>query len=254
MPAIRRTLHRRLRPITWTQYGGLAGWQVAIYDFSGVQLQASHETQRSRPGQLDVRSITWFLPPFKNPFFGGMMTVLRFADQYKRSENVANHFVITGADDPSPYRAMIEQAFHGLTGDVVSAVPSMQDVEKLSPTDVCIATYWTTAYYQLLFNQTRRKFYFAQDYEPRFYPAGTASAQILTTYRFGYYGIGNTHPSVNSMPATPAARPSISSRLLTRQSSILQAIRAIVHQIPIYYFFMDGPKIPAMLLSWAFRR
>ena len=37
-----------------------------------------------------------------------MMTVLRFADQYKRSENVANHFVITGADDPSPYRAMIE--------------------------------------------------------------------------------------------------------------------------------------------------
>jgi uncharacterized iron-regulated protein len=74
---------------------------------------------------------------------------------------------------------MIEQAFPGLMGDVVSAVPSMQDVEKLTPTDVCIATYWTTAYYELLFNQTRRKFYSVQDYEPIFYPAGTASAQIL---------------------------------------------------------------------------
>jgi O-antigen biosynthesis protein len=207
VPAIRRTLNRRLRPSTWTQYGGLAARQVAIYDFSAAQLQANRQTQRSHPGHLDVRSITWFLPPFKNPFFGGMMTVLRFADQYKRNENVANHFVITEADDPSPYRAMIEQAFPGLTGGVVSAVPSMQEVEKLAPTDACIATYWTTAFYQLLFNQTRRKFYFAQDYEPRFYPAGTASAQILTTYRFGYYGIGNT-PTISELYARDSGSPS----------------------------------------------
>jgi hypothetical protein len=45
----------------------------------------------------------------------------------------------------------------------------MHEVEKLTPTDACIATYWTTAYYQLLFKQTRRKFYFVQDYEPMFY-------------------------------------------------------------------------------------
>lgn len=207
MPAIWRTLHRRLHPTIWTQYGGLAASQVAIYDFSPVQLQANHETQRSHPGHLDVRSITWFLPPFKNPFFGGVMTVLRFADQYKRSENVANHFVIAGADDPSPYRAMIERAFPGLTGDVVSAVSSIQEVEQVAPTDACIATYWTTAYYQLLFNQTRRKFYFVQDYEPRFYPAGTASAQIQTTYRFGYYGIGNT-PTISELYARDSGSPS----------------------------------------------
>jgi glycosyltransferase involved in cell wall biosynthesis len=206
-PSVWRALHRRLRPSTWAEYGNQAAWHVANYDFSAAQLQASHETQRSHPGYLDVRSITWFLPPFKNPFFGGIMTVLRFADRYKRSENVANHFVITGADDPSPYRAMIQEAFPGLRGDVVSAVPSTQDVDKLTPTDVCIATYWTTAYYQLLYNQTRRKFYFVQDYESTFYPAGTTSAQILTTYRFGYYGIGNT-PTISELYARDSGRTS----------------------------------------------
>ena len=96
------------------------------------------------------------------------MTVLRFGAGSKRSENVQ---VLRGLgnDDPSPYRAMIQEAFPGLRGDVVSAVPSNADVDKLTPTDVCIATYWTTAYYQLLYNQTRRKFYFVQDYESMFY-------------------------------------------------------------------------------------
>jgi hypothetical protein len=206
VPAIWRTLHRRLRPSTWTQYSHLAASYAAIYDFSGAQLQASHQTQRAHPGHLNVCSITWFLPPFKNPFFGGMMTILRFADRFKQSENVANHFVITGADDPSPYRAMIEGAFPALADDVVSVVPSMHEVEKLSPTDACIATYWTTAYYQLLFNQTRRKFYFVQDYEPMFYPAGTASSQILTSYGFGYYGIGNT-PTISELYARDSGRP-----------------------------------------------
>ena len=132
-PAIWRALHGHIRPSTWAEYGNQAAWHVANYDFSAAQLQANHETQRSHPGYLDVRSITWFLPPFKNPFFGGIMTVLRFADRYKRSENVANYFVVTGADDPSPYRAMIQEAFPGLRGDVVSAVPSMQDVDKTYP-------------------------------------------------------------------------------------------------------------------------
>ena len=51
---------------------------------------------------------------------------------------------------------------------------------------------WSTAYYALRYNSTKRKFYFLQDYEPIFYPAGSICAQVQSTYRFGFYGIANT--------------------------------------------------------------
>jgi hypothetical protein len=54
VPAIWRTLHRRLHPTTWTEYGGLAASQVAIYDFSPAQLQANYPTQRFHTGHLAV--------------------------------------------------------------------------------------------------------------------------------------------------------------------------------------------------------
>jgi O-antigen biosynthesis protein len=207
LPALSRKLKRRLSPTTWSHYSEMAASQVSQYDFSSAQLAANLAVQDAHPGAIAVRSITWFLPAFKNPFFGGVMTILRFADYYKKEKNVSHHFVITDAGDPEPYREMIVQAFPGLEGEAVSAAGSVAEVEKLGGTDIAIATYWTTSFYQLLFNQTRRKFYFVQDYEPSFYPAGTTSAQVLSSYRFGYYGIGNTS-SVASLYAEASGRPS----------------------------------------------
>src|SRR4029077_338146 len=39
---------------------------------------------------------------------------------------------------------------------------------------------------------TGYKFYFIQDFEPAFYPAGSTFARAELTYRFGFYGIANT--------------------------------------------------------------
>ena len=189
---LNRKIRQRLKPSTWTQYSGLATWHITAYDFSEEELQASRAIHDANQGYLDIRSITWFLPAFKNPFFGGVMTILRFANHLKQTENIRNHFVITGSDNPQQYREMIARAFPDLRDESVETVTTVHDVARLSPTDAAVVTYWTTAYFQLLFNQTRRKFYFVQDYEPMFYPAGSSSAQILATYRFGYYGIGNT--------------------------------------------------------------
>jgi glycosyltransferase involved in cell wall biosynthesis len=60
------------------------------------------------------------------------------------------------------------------------------------PADACVATLWSTAYYVLKFTQTKRKFYFLQDFEPMFYPAGSTSAQVEASYRFGFYALTNT--------------------------------------------------------------
>jgi glycosyltransferase involved in cell wall biosynthesis len=64
----------------------------------------------------------------------------------------------------------------------------------LAKTDASIATLWSTAYPALKFNQVRRKFYFIQDFEPLFYPAGSTQAQVEATYDFGFDGLCNTLP------------------------------------------------------------
>jgi len=66
------------------------------------------------------------------------------------------------------------------------------DVDALPYADISIATHWPSAYLLLKFNKTKGKFYFMQDYEPLFYPAGTLYALAESTYRFGFYGITNT--------------------------------------------------------------
>ena len=64
---------------------------------------------------------------------------------------------------------------------------------------------------------TRAKFYFVQDNEPQFYPAGSASALVEETYRFGLPGIVNTpglaevyasygNPAVSFVPAVDRDR------------------------------------------------
>jgi glycosyltransferase involved in cell wall biosynthesis len=65
-------------------------------------------------------------------------------------------------------------------------------LSKIPAADAAIATLWTTAYFLLRFNNTRRKFYFIQDCESLFYPAGSIAAQAEATYRFGFFGIANT--------------------------------------------------------------
>jgi O-antigen biosynthesis protein len=51
---------------------------------------------------------------------------------------------------------------------------------------------WTTAYALLDFKKARRKFYFMQDDEALFYPAGSTSALVEATYGFGFHAICNT--------------------------------------------------------------
>jgi hypothetical protein len=44
-----------------------------------------------------VRKIVWLIPPFEHAFYGGIYTILRFADGWARSHDVTNHFAICGS-------------------------------------------------------------------------------------------------------------------------------------------------------------
>ena len=66
---------------------------------------------------------------------------------------------------------------------------------------------------------TKRKFYFVQDYEPLFYPASSRSALAEATYRFGMPAIVNTPEH-----AADLARPGLRWRSLERRSVVGLAV------------------------------
>lgn len=160
-------------------------------DFNHYDLDASQKVHSENLGALDLKSVCWFIPDFTHPYYGGIYTILRFAQFLKVRKGVSNHFVIVGNMPLEKARRGIAQAFP----ELADATIQFSTDYHLDWADATIATLWTTAYHALKFNATRRKFYFLQDYEALFYPAGSTHAQVEETYRFGFYGIANT-PSV----------------------------------------------------------
>ena len=134
----------------------------------------------------------WYLPPFENPYYGGVMTILRFADFLQRTRGIRQRFLICGQADAGQMRERIARVFPGLSAADVRALDCPEAIIAIPPADSSVATLWTTAYVLLNVRNTGLKFYFLQDFEPLFYPAGSTSAQAELTYRFGFYGIANT--------------------------------------------------------------
>jgi glycosyltransferase involved in cell wall biosynthesis len=165
---------------------------------------------------FEPRSIRWYLPFFHHVYFGGTHTLLRFADQFARRYGVQNHFHCYDVGAPAVARmsAKVAAAFPALAGSTFS---SARESRSLPACDAAIATLWSSAYPVLHARDVRAKFYFVQDNEPQFYPAGAASALAEQTYRFGFPGIVNTpglaevyrsygNPAVSFVPAVDIDR------------------------------------------------
>ncbi len=134
----------------------------------------------------------WYLPPFDNPYYGGVMTILRYAEYLKREQGINQRFLICGGCDAAALAEKITAAFPALAGSTVRPLDSAEAIQTIPAADYSVATLWTTAYVLQKVRNTGLKFYFIQDWEPLFYPAGSTSAQAELTYDFGFYGIANT--------------------------------------------------------------
>lgn len=174
------------------RFNSEAGYLVSRWDFTAAELEASRQLQAATPGQLEIRTINWFIPSFTHAYYGGIYTILRCADYLHTAKGVENRFIVVDEVPPEQIKKAIATAFPNLARVKVRVVTTEEKLAKLDPADASIATLWTTAYYVLKFNRTRRKFYFMQDCEPLFYPAGSTSAQVEATYRFGFYALANT--------------------------------------------------------------
>jgi glycosyltransferase involved in cell wall biosynthesis len=160
--------------------------------------------------------VRWYLPFFHHVYFGGTHTLLRFADQFARLHGVQNHFHCYDVAPPA-VSAMADKVGRAFPALASSVFTSATEARSLAPADAAIATLWSGAYPALHTRNVRAKFYFVQDNEPQFYPAGAASAMVEETYRFGFPGIVNTpgladvyrsygSPAVSFVPAVDTER------------------------------------------------
>lgn len=153
--------------------------------------QPQQHPERVAP-EMVARACNWYIPPFDNPFYGGIMTILRLANHLLANYGIRQRFLVCGAADPRAIHAHLQKAFPGLSGAEVLVLDSSVAIEAIPPSDYSIATLWTTAYVLLGVQNTGNKYYMIQDFEPAFYPAGSTYAQAELTYQFGFYGIANT--------------------------------------------------------------
>lgn len=167
-----------------------AGWM----DYSGLDLELSRQIHQDLPGELPIRSVTWFIPDFSNPFYGGIHTILLFAAHLAEKRGVSHQFAVLGKTPERKIREYFTSISPVLQNARIRIITSPDQIKALEPADAGICTLWATAYHLLIYNQVRRKFYFLQDDESLFYPAGTISALVQGTYKFGFVGLANTPP------------------------------------------------------------
>lgn len=173
-------------------YAAEARYVATRYDVTEADIAASVAAcEAEPPGPL--QRMLWVVPEFEVPFYGGIYTILRAADHLRRVHGVANAFAIMTQDSGAVMSARIARAFPDLAdASEVAAIGDTGIPPELGRFDGAACSLWTTAYPLLRRRNIRRKFYFLQDWEPLFYPAGTISSAVETTYRFGFHAICNT--------------------------------------------------------------
>lgn len=169
-----------------------SGDYAARYRATAADECAVRELHMRNREPFQVRSVNWFIPGLDSPFYGGINTALRIADQLAREHGVFNRFVVMDRGPELYFRSGIAAAFPDLRRSAVEIVDSPFLIDTAPEADVAIATLWTTAYDVARFPGARRKFYLIQDFEPMFYPAGTLYALAEESYRLGLYGLCNT--------------------------------------------------------------
>lgn len=177
---------------TWAGYTRDAMQLANIIDCTPEQMRQQQQHPERIAANVKDRICNWYLPHFDNPFYGGIMTILRLADYLQRSHDIKQRILICGAANAAEVSANITRAFPALSQAEVIVLDTTQAIINIPPSDYSVATLWTTAYVLLGVQNTGYKFYMIQDFEPAFYPAGSTYAQAELSYRFGFYGIANT--------------------------------------------------------------
>lgn len=144
----------------------------------------------AKPFQPPVPSITpgqpllvnWVISP-PAPGSGGHTTLFRML-RYLEDHGYRNriYFYDPFGGDHLYFQSIVRK-YYGFYGPVARLDNGMEDAH------IVMATGWPTAYPVFNSRSAGKRFYFIQDFEPFFYPAGSTSSLAENTYRMGFHGI-----------------------------------------------------------------
>ncbi len=176
----------RERAASWISPAGGAPLPVSRKDFVRAAELAASGRRLPPPlplgddGRLEV---AWVCVP-QSPGAGGFTTVSRLASSLER----AGHRCTVYLDDRhgwslDQHRRTMRAGWPSLGAEIRSVADGIEDAHAI------FATSWETAYPVLSSPARGARFYLVQDFEPRFYAAGSNALLAEATYRFGFHGL-----------------------------------------------------------------
>jgi glycosyltransferase involved in cell wall biosynthesis len=184
LPFIKKTVNFVKKLI----YGVPAQVNPGIYNFT---LDFSRPTVDKKTLDIRFRSenknrmvINWIIPDM-GVGSGGHMTIFRMVGALEQTGHKNRIYVFGGTKHGSSrkLKKFINDNFQKLEAEIFNNINNVKD------SDALIATSWQTAYPVRAIQNTRKKFYFVQDFEPWFYPMGSEYKMAENTYKFGFSGI-----------------------------------------------------------------
>ncbi|MBD8876648.1 glycosyltransferase family 4 protein [Roseibium polysiphoniae] len=148
-----------------------------------LDVQSQPDRVPARPVDYGRLQITWIIPDF-SPGAGGHMTIFRIArllEEFGHEIRFLIHNPVRHRSGASA-RHTINRHFQPFQGHVAILDHDLPELEG----DALIATNWSTCYPANAMGGFFRKFYFVQDYEAMFYPAGSDALLTDVTYRFDF--------------------------------------------------------------------
>jgi glycosyltransferase involved in cell wall biosynthesis len=148
---------------------------------------AAAERHPARPKRTDTHAppytLNWVMTPVGQAS-GGHVDVFRTIAHLEASGHVCRVYFY----DPLETVAFADIKA-AMTDYPAIAAQLFYNEASMEPCDAIFATSWLTAYPVRRFGGTARKFYYVQDFEPYFEPAGSYASLATNTYRFGFYGL-----------------------------------------------------------------
>ncbi|MFH1498610.1 MAG: glycosyltransferase [Verrucomicrobiota bacterium] len=130
----------------------------------------------------ELCAITWVIPDF-NEGGGGHLNIFRMIKNLEDLGAPTQQVLIIG-NHSKKSREEAESSARKYFFPTKAKIYLQTD--SLPRTEAMVATCWQTAYFVKEQPESVRKFYFVQDFEPLFYPAGSNSLLAANTYRFGF--------------------------------------------------------------------
>ncbi len=128
-------------------------------------------------------TIAWVAEPTSGRESGGHTTMFRQVEALER----AGHTCVVYFTNRHGWA--IDQHRENVRGWWPSIRAEVRDASEIEDAHAIFATSWPTAYTVLASPARGARFYFVQDFEPSFYPAGSDALLAEATYRFGFHGV-----------------------------------------------------------------